>query len=128
MKVVHSPSPSTNPKKREKINLFENDDPEEVAALCQQSAQQESNKILLRIDTRTQVLVDPKDATQEHAEKLRQRYKLDYHSKAVGDAKRLQLIIQQADKQLLSHPIEVLEKQLHSQLTELVSPIQNNKP
>ena len=44
------------------------------------------------------------------------------------DAKRLQLIIQQADKQLLSHPIEVLEKQLHSQLTELVSPIQNNKP
>ena len=35
------------------------------------------------------------------------------------DAKRLQLI---------SHPIEVLEKQLHSQLTELVSPIQNNKP
>ena len=50
MKVVHSPSPSANPKKREKINLFENDDPEEVAALCQQSAQQESNKILLRID------------------------------------------------------------------------------
>ena len=46
MKVVHSPSPSANPKKREKINLFENDDPEEVAALCQQSAQQESNKIL----------------------------------------------------------------------------------
>ena len=57
MKVVHSPSPSANPKKREKINLFENDDPEEVAALCQQSAQQESNKILLRIDARTQVLV-----------------------------------------------------------------------
>ena len=26
------------------------------------------------------------------------------------DAKRLQKIIQQADKQLLSHPIEVLEK------------------
>ena len=44
------------------------------------------------------------------------------------DAKRLQQIIQQADKQLLSHSIEVLEKQLHSQLIELVSPIQNNKP
>lgn len=88
MKVVHSPSPSTNPKKREKINLFENDDPEEVAALCQQSAQQESNKILLRIDTRTQVLVDPKDATLEHAEKLRQRYRLDYHRKAVGGRKK----------------------------------------
>ena len=44
------------------------------------------------------------------------------------DSKRLQKIIQQADKQLLSHPIEVLEKQLHSQLIELVSPIQNNKP
>ena len=71
MKVVHSPSPSTQ--KREKINLFENDDPEEVAALCRQSVQLESNKILLRIDARTQVLVDPKDATSEYAEKLRQR-------------------------------------------------------
>ena len=45
MKVVHSPSPSSNPAKREKINLFEKDAPEEVAALCQQSALQESNKI-----------------------------------------------------------------------------------
>ena len=88
MKVEHSPSPSANPKKREKINLFENDDPEEVAALCQQSAQQESNKILLRIDARTQVLVDPEDATLEHAEKLRQRYKLNYHRKAVGGRKK----------------------------------------
>ena len=88
MKVVHSPSPSANPKKREKINLFENDDPEEVAALCQQSAQQESNKILLRIDARTQVLVDPEDATLEDAEKLRQRYKLNYHRKAVGGRKK----------------------------------------
>ena len=86
MKVVHSPSPSTQ--KREKINLFENDDPEEVAVLCQQSVQLESNKILLRIDARTQVLVDPKDATLEHAEKLRQRYKLDYHRKAVGGRKK----------------------------------------
>ena len=41
MKVVHSPSPSTQ--KREKINLFENDDPEEVAALCQQSVQLEQD-------------------------------------------------------------------------------------
>ena len=81
MKVVHSPSPSTQ--KREKINLFENDDPEEVAALCQQSVQLESNKILLRIDARTQVLVDP-----EYAEKLRQRYKLSYHHKAVGGRKK----------------------------------------
>ena len=63
MKVVHSPSPSANPKKREKINLFENDDPEEV-------------------------LVDPKDATLEHAEKLRQRYKLNYCRKAVGGRKK----------------------------------------
>ena len=86
MKVVHSPSPSTQ--KREKINLFENDDPEEVAALCQQSVQLESNKILLRIDARTQVLVDPKDATSEYAENLRQRYKLSYHHKAVGGRKK----------------------------------------
>ena len=89
MKVVHSPSPSTNPKKKEKVNLFEADDPEEVAALCRQSAQQESHKILLRIDARTQVLVDPKDATSEYAEKLRQRYKLDYHYKAVGGRKKV---------------------------------------
>ena len=83
MKVVHSPSPSSNPAKREKINLFEKDAPEEVAALCQQSALQESNKILLRIDART-----PKDATAEYAEKLRQRYKLNYHRKAVGGRKK----------------------------------------
>ena len=88
MKVVHSPSPSSNPAKREKINLFEKDAPEEVAALCQQSALQESNKILLRIDARTQVLVDPKDATAEYEEKLRQRYKLNYHRKAVGGRKK----------------------------------------
>lgn len=88
MKVVHSPSPSTNPKKREKVNLFENDDKEEVAALCRQSVQQDSNKILLRIDARTQVLVDPKDATADYAEKLRQRYKLDYHRKAIGGRKK----------------------------------------
>ena len=62
MKVVHSPSPSSNPAKREKINLFEKDAPEEVAALCQQSA--------------------------EYAEKLRQRYKLNYHRKAVGGRKK----------------------------------------
>ena len=46
------------------------------------------NKILLRIDARTQVLVDPKDATAEYAEKLRQRYKLNYHRKAVGGRKK----------------------------------------
>ena len=44
------------------------------------------------------------------------------------DAKRLQLIIQQADKQLLSHPIEVLRKQLHLQLKELVFSVPNKKP
>ncbi|MCS2653808.1 hypothetical protein NXV35_21475 [Bacteroides faecis] len=44
------------------------------------------------------------------------------------DAKRLQEIIQQADKQLLSHSIEVLEKQLHSQLKEVIFPLKNNKP
>ena len=88
MKVVHSPSPSSNPAKREKINLFEKDAPEEVAALCQQSALQESNKILLRIDARTQVLVDHNDATAEYAEKLRQRDKFNYHRKAVGGRKK----------------------------------------
>ena len=36
----------------------------------------------------TQVLVDPKDATAEYAEKLRQRYKLNYHRKAVGGRKK----------------------------------------
>lgn len=87
MKVVHSPSPSL--KKREKINLFETDDPEEVAALRQQSIQKESNKILLRIDARTQVLVDPQDANPEYAEKLRQRYKLNYHRHAVGGRKKV---------------------------------------
>ena len=88
MKVVHSPSPSANPEKRSKIDLFKVDDPEEVAALCKQSVQKDSNKILLRIDARTQVLVHPWDATPEYAEKLRKRYKINYHRKSAGGRKK----------------------------------------
>lgn len=55
-----------------------------MSAICSAG----TNKILLRIDARTQVLVDPKDATLEHAEKLRQRYKLNYCRKAVGGRKK----------------------------------------
>lgn len=44
------------------------------------------------------------------------------------DAKRLCDIIRQADKQLLPRPIEVLEKQLHTQLNEVASLMINKKP
>ena len=49
----------------------------------------------------------------------------DIHPK---DAQHLLEIIQQADAQLLSSPIEVLRKQLHLQLTELVFSVPNKKP
>lgn len=88
MKVVRSPNPSTDIQKRNKIDLFKVVDPEEVAALREQSARQESNKRLLRLDARTQVLVHPKNANPEYAEKLRQRYKLSYNCDAVGGRKK----------------------------------------
>ena len=44
------------------------------------------------------------------------------------DAQHLLKIIQQADAQLLSSPIEVLRKQLHLQHKELVFSVPNKKP
>ncbi len=44
------------------------------------------------------------------------------------DASRLAQIIEQADKQLLSRPIEGLSKQLRSQLKEFVYTVLDNKP
>ncbi len=121
-----------------------------MSAICSAGIKQN----IVKNRRRTQVLVDPKDATLEHAEKLRQRYKLNYCRKAVGgvkkhntmyvdndsrgflaiydisseDASRLAQIIEQADKQLLSRPIEGLSKQLRSQLKEFVYTVLDNKP
>ena len=44
------------------------------------------------------------------------------------DAKHLSAIIQQANKQLLTRPIETLGKQLHLQLKNIVFPRTSIKP
>lgn len=77
MKTARTPNPSLDLEKRQKANLFEPAPPEAIEAMLQQSVQDEQNKILLRIDRRTHVLVHPKKATPEYAEELRKRYKLE---------------------------------------------------
>lgn len=72
MKVVHTPSPSRN--KQPKANLFVNDNPEELEVIRTTSANADANKVMLRIDPRTHVLVHPKNATPEYAAKLRAKY------------------------------------------------------
>lgn len=72
MKVVHTPSPSRN--KQPKANLFVNDNPEELETVRATATHADAKKVMLRIDLRTHVLVDPKDATPEFAEKLRAKY------------------------------------------------------
>lgn len=77
MKTVRTPNPSFNSEKRPKANLFEKESSEAIEAMRQQTAQDEQNKVLLRIDRRTHVLVHPRQATPEYADKLRRRYKLE---------------------------------------------------
>ena len=70
MKIVHSPSPGRV--KKQKANLFINDNPEELIRII--TNRSEAQKIMLRLDERTQVLVDPTDATPKNIEKLRRKY------------------------------------------------------
>lgn len=88
MKRVQSPNPSVNRKKKEKANLFANSAPEDIEQMRTLSTKQDKQKVLLRIDSRTHVLVSPERATPEHAEKLRKRYKIDYDLPAKGGRKR----------------------------------------
>ncbi|MCS2328989.1 hypothetical protein NXV84_19440 [Bacteroides fragilis] len=77
MKTVHS-SPSLSPSgtKRQKANLFTNENPEAIAQMRMQSAQKEQHKVMVRLDNRTHVLVAPQNVTPEYIEMLRKKYKL----------------------------------------------------
>ncbi|MFK2337828.1 hypothetical protein ACIXMT_02465 [Bacteroides fragilis] len=77
MKTVHS-SPSLSPSgtKRQKANLFTNENPEAIAQMRMQSAQKEQHKVMVRLDNRTHVLVAPQNVTPEYIEMLRKNIKL----------------------------------------------------
>ncbi|MFK1916504.1 hypothetical protein ACIXHQ_09200 [Bacteroides fragilis] len=74
MKTVHS-SPSLSPSgtKRQKANLFTNENPEAIAQMRMQSAQKEQHKVMVRLDNRTHVLVAPQNITPEYIEMLRKK-------------------------------------------------------
>lgn len=81
MKTVRTPSPSLEPGKRKKANLLEKETAEVIDAMRQRYTQDEQHKVMLRIDSRTHVLVSAENATPEYAEKLRRRYKLETPAK-----------------------------------------------
>lgn len=81
MKTVHTPNSLFNPERRQKANLLETAPSETIEAMRHQSVQDDRNKVLLRIDRRTHVLVHPGQATPEYAEKLRRRYKIEAPAK-----------------------------------------------
>lgn len=85
MKTVHS-SPSLSPSgtKRQKANLFTNENPEAIAEMRMQSAQKEQHKVMVRLDNRTHVLVAPQNVTPEYIEMLRKKYQITYNAPARG--------------------------------------------
>lgn len=67
-----------------KANLMEKGDAEAIDAMRASSEKENKKKVLLRIDRRTHVMVNPDKATPEHAEELRQRYSENYNNPAKG--------------------------------------------
>lgn len=53
-----------------------------------QSIELERQKVMLRIDSRTHVLVSPELATPEYAKILRARYKISYDPPAKGGRRK----------------------------------------
>ena len=78
MKTVHSPSPSPSRTKRQKANLFTNENPEVIAQMRMQ------HKVMVRLDNRTHVLVAPQNVTPEYIEMLRKKYQITYNAPARG--------------------------------------------
>lgn len=72
MRTVTTPSPSQSRDKRTKADLFINENPEELDIIRQHN--RVLNKIPLRIDARTVVMVKPELCTSQHAAKLRAKF------------------------------------------------------
>ena len=87
MKTVHSPSPSPSRTKRQKANLFTNENPEAIVQMRMQSAQKEQHKVMVRLDNRTHVLVAKQNVTPEYIEMLRKKYQITYNAPARGGRK-----------------------------------------
>ena len=88
MKKIQSLTLSVNFKKKDKPNLFENDNPEVIEQMRTQCSKQEKQKVMLRIDDRTHILVPPELATSEYAAELRMKYKIKYDLPAKGGRKK----------------------------------------
>lgn len=72
MRTVTTPSPTKNKNKQVKANLFENENPEELEVIRQH--RRDHDKIPLRIDGRTVVMVKPEFCTPQYAAKLRAKF------------------------------------------------------
>ena len=72
MRTVTTQSPSQSRDKRTKADLFINENPEELDVIRQHI--RDLNKIPLRIDARTVVMVKPELCTPQHAAKLRAKF------------------------------------------------------
>jgi|GEM_PF-3915436 len=72
MRVVHTPSPTRVEKK--KINLFEdNTSIEELTALKKSGNNKDRGKKMVRLDSKTHVLLHPKDITPENITNIKNR-------------------------------------------------------
>lgn len=87
MKRVKAHHQSPSPRK-DKPNLFVKDDLEVIDRMRTQSIELERQKVMLRIDSRTHVLVSPELATPEYAKILRARYKISYDPPAKGGRRK----------------------------------------
>lgn len=77
-----------SPQKRNKPNLFAKDNPEAIDRMRTQAIEREKQKVMLRIDNRTHILVPPELATPEYAKILRARYRINYDPPAKGGRRK----------------------------------------
>lgn len=75
MRTINTPSPG-NPSKRVKANLFANDNPEELEVIRKKYKECSTDKILVRLDCRTQVFISKDKNTPKYLQKLRKKYKI----------------------------------------------------
>lgn len=57
-----------------KVDIWHNENPEELPDICLEKRQQDEDKRMLRIDANTYVLVSPEHFNPQHAEKLRAKF------------------------------------------------------
>lgn len=72
MRIAHTPSPTRVEKK--KINLFEDDTTaEEIVALKRSGRNKDKGKKMVRLDSKTHVLLSPEKITDDNITKIKNR-------------------------------------------------------